>query len=108
MPNTKTFDEMVALHQADPAALDAYREQALRALVSEAPEAQRPRLSRLVDKLLAEPPLPDPLENAARSFRLAQDSYVGLLGALGEAKLSPTPMAADKFLRLAPVAPGKG
>ncbi|WP_192805108.1 DUF3135 domain-containing protein [Noviherbaspirillum aerium] len=72
MPN---FDTLVALHQQDPEALEAFRRHLLREAVDSAPAAQRPALEKLLDRIeVARNSAANPIDAASIAFHMMRDS----------------------------------
>lgn len=73
------FEELVALHQTDPAAFERLRSTLLGKAVSNAPEQHRDALSKLVEKLNAiHASAPSGQAAAEEAFRLMQQSVARL------------------------------
>ncbi len=77
-----SFDELLALHQSDPTALEALRVRMLRDTVAAAPAHLRPALEHLVFRMdKARDGAATPLEAAAAASKLMMESLSQLQGA---------------------------
>jgi hypothetical protein len=77
------FDQLVALHNRDPAALEALREKMIQNFIATAPAQHRPALQHtafLMDR--ARESAANPLDAAAAAWRLMASSVNRLHGAL--------------------------
>ena len=85
-PSLPPFDELVRMHQQDPASLEQLRTQLLQQAVESAPTQHRPALEQLVVEMnnVRDAAASD-AEAAAAAFRLMQRSVRNLGDALHEA-----------------------
>lgn len=78
-----SFDEMLALHQADPTALAALRDSLIRDAIAAAPPEHRPALEHTVFRMeRAREGTNTPLEAAAAAAQLMTESSAHLKAAL--------------------------
>lgn len=74
-PRLPEFDVLVALHQHDPAAFEAFRRHLLREAVDFAPPEQRPALESLLDRIEVErAKARTPMEALLGAARMMHDS----------------------------------
>ena len=82
-----SFDELLALHQKDPAALATLRDTLIRDAIAEAPPQHRPALALTVFRMeRAREAAHTPLEAAAAAARLMTESSTQLQAALDYAQ----------------------
>lgn len=80
------FDTLVALHQYDAEAFEAFRRQLLRHAIEDAPPARRAGLERLLERIESvRASAATPLDAAKASFSLMADSVHALRDAWHEA-----------------------
>lgn len=81
------FDVLVALHQHEPEAFEAFRRNMLRQAVDVAPPAHRPALEQLLHRIEEERAAAvTPLEAATKAMRMMADSVGRLHGAWDQAR----------------------
>lgn len=86
-PSLPPFDELLRMHQQDPAALEQLREKLLQQAIDAAPSEQRPALEELVVKMNdVRAAATTDWEAASAAFRMMQQSVRNLGDALHEAR----------------------
>lgn len=95
-----SFDEMLALHQKNPAALDALRDSLIRDAIAEAPPQYHAALQHTVFRMdRARDAASTPLEAAAAAARLMTESSDHLKDALAHLQLESAGLQADLALQ---------
>lgn len=95
-----SFDELMALHQADPEAFERMRAKLLQQVVDDAPASQRASLEHLVAQLnQARAAAPSNYAAAQDAFRLMQESVARLGGAMQLAREELASMQAALLLK---------
>lgn len=87
MKNLPDFEELVRLAEEDPAALEKLRQEAVNALIQNAPEQQRRRLKGLQFQIdMERQKAKNPMDSCVRISRLMHESFSKLRDTLNEAQ----------------------